>query len=93
MDLVVVRNAYALSNETRDILEKINHAIIDPLIFLMLALGMLVFMWGIVEFISGADNEEKVTQGKQHMVWGIIGIFIMLSAWGILRVICNTIGC
>lgn len=67
--------------------------IINPLITLLFAIAIAAFLWGVVEFIAGADDESKVSQGKQHMLWGIIGIAIMVSAFGIMNVLCNTINC
>ena len=32
-----------------------------------------MFIYGIVEYIWSADNEEKVEVGKKHMIWGIRG--------------------
>lgn len=61
-----------------------------PIIF---ALTMIVFFWGIAQFILNAGNEQKRSEGKQIMVWGIIALFVMISVWGILRTLCNTFPC
>ena len=67
--------------------ERLNGAILNPIIALLFAVALIVFLWGIFEFIAGHDSEDKVSQGKQHMMWGIIGMFIMASAFGILQLI------
>jgi len=61
----------------------------SPIIALMFAVAMIFFIYGVVEFIGAADKEEARTKGKQHMVWGIIGIFIMVSVWGIMNILNN----
>jgi len=71
------------------LLEKIAKQIVNPLITLMFAVAVVFFIYGVVEFISASDNEEARTTGKQHMIWGIIGIFIMVSVWGIMNVLKN----
>jgi len=38
------------------------------------------------------DKEDKRTAGKQHMIWGIIGMAIMVSVFGIINLIMSTIG-
>lgn len=43
-------------------------------------------------FISNADNDEARSIGKKHMVWGIVGIVIMVSAYSILRMVAATFG-
>lgn len=68
---------------------KIETQILNPVIGLMVAIAVLVFLYGVVEFIAGADNEEKRDQGKQHIVWGIVGLFIMVAVGGIMQIIIN----
>ncbi len=67
-------------------------AIIDPLILLLFAAGVFMFMWGLVVFMTNLESQEKRREGTQHMLWGIIGIFIMASVLGILRIVASTIG-
>lgn len=72
---------------------RITDAIINPLIALIFAAGFLVFAWGVVQFMLGLANDtEAKNDGKKHMLWGVIGMAIMMSALGILRVIANTFG-
>ena len=74
------------------LVENIETFIIDPLIILLFALALLLFLWGLAQFILKASSEEGKKEGKRHMLWGIIGIFIMVSVYGILRVLTNTFG-
>src|SRR3989344_8818698 len=66
--------------------------IINPLILLLFALALVFFLYGMFEFIANGDNDEKRTIGKSHMLWGIIGLTIMMGVWFILGVILNTLG-
>jgi len=74
------------------LLDKIKVAILYPLIALLLGVAVLVFLWGVFEMIQGADDEEARTKGKQHVLFGIIGIVVMLSALTLLRIAANTFG-
>lgn len=65
--------------------------IINPLILLMFGAAMIVFFWGVIQFIYNADNENKKSEGKQHILWGLIGLFIMVAVYGILNLIIATI--
>lgn len=66
--------------------------IINPLLLLLSAIGILVFVWGLVEFIAAINGYgERTESGKQHMLWGIIGMFVMFSAWAIMSLIANTV--
>ncbi|MBP9711943.1 MAG: hypothetical protein KBD55_02845 [Candidatus Pacebacteria bacterium] len=63
-------------------------ASVIPFIF-ALATGM--FIWGVVNyFILGGGEEEKRSQGKQFMIWGIIALVVMLSVWGIVGIVGET---
>ena len=75
------------------VLEKVEQVILFPLMSLMMAVALLAFLYGGYEFIAGADDDTKRAAGKKHMLWGIVGMFIMISAYAILRIAFGTIGC
>lgn len=62
---------------------------IRPAIIFLFVLATVVFLWGIIEFISSAESEEGRTRGKQNIVYGIIGMTIMLATGAILVVLDN----
>lgn len=68
----------------------LNRLIINPLIILLFALALVYFLYGVFEFLSNQENEEKKTAGKKHMIWGIVGLTIMMGVWFILNVILGT---
>jgi len=75
------------------LVQNINTLIINPLLALLFAVGLLVFLWGMVEFLFGvSQGSDKKEDGKQHMLWGVIGMFIMVAAMAIIRLILNTFG-
>jgi hypothetical protein len=69
------------------LLNRIITEILNPLIGLMFAVAIAVFIWGIVEFIWNADNEQKRDQGKRHIAWGLFGLLIMATVAGIIEII------
>ena len=70
---------------------KVQDAILTPIITLLSLGAFLVFIWGIVEFIASADNEEKRSTGQQHMIWGIIGLVIIFGANAIVSLLSATV--
>ena len=76
IDLFSANIAYASFGT---ILSSINKLIINPLIILLFALALFFFLYGVMEFISNQTNEEKKVAGKQHMIWGVIGLTISCS--------------
>jgi len=65
---------------------------LHPLIRFILFLGFLYFLYGVYEMVRNADNDEARATGRDHILYGIIGMFIMISFWGIMNLICGTIG-
>lgn len=71
-------------------LTKINEAILYPLITLMMAVALLVFLYGCFEYVKNSTSDEGRTTGQRHIMWGIIGMLIMLSAYSILSIAAGT---
>lgn len=70
---------------------QINQIILFPLITLMTAVALLVFLWGGFQYVLNAANDGKRAEGQKHMLWGVIGLLVMLSAYAILNIAANTI--
>lgn len=76
----------------KDIVETLNKEILNPIVALLFALAFLYFTWGIIKFISNSDSSEGRKQGKDSMIWGVVGMFIMVGVWGILSITVNSLG-
>ena len=66
--------------------------IIDPTILLVFTAGFMFFVWGLVVFLMDLEEGKQREQGIQHMIWGIAGMFIMASVYGIISLLDNTFG-
>jgi uncharacterized membrane protein YidH (DUF202 family) len=73
-------------------LSKVWEMILNPLIEFLFAVAVVIFLYGVLEFIMNQENEEKKTTGKNHMIWGVVGITIMLGVWAILHFVVDTFG-
>lgn len=71
---------------------KISTEILNPLIALMFAVALLVFIWGVARYIWSPDDESLRESGRKSMLWGIIGMVIMVSVFGIMRFIITAVG-
>jgi len=63
--------------------------IIRPLVPLLISLALVIFIYGIV-LLMFSEGGEKKEEGKQYMFWGIIGIFVMVSVWGLVAILQRT---
>lgn len=78
--------------QEQTILEKAVEIIVNPIIQVLFVVATIVFVYGVFEFIRGAESPEVRKQGQQHMLWGIIGLAIMVSVFTIIDILLNTIG-
>ena len=68
----------------------INNIVAPGLLFLFGA-AFVYFVWGVFKLIRDADSPEERKVGWNHILYSAIGMFIMLGAYGIIRLIANTI--
>lgn len=73
-------------------LDRINEAVLFPLIIFLTALAFLLFLFGAMRFVWSADDSGGRERGRRHMMFGIIGILVMVSAAAILAIAANTFG-
>lgn len=71
------------------IITKIKTEVINPVIFLLFALATVMFVWGIVQYMASAGSPAGMEKGKNIMIGGIIGLFVMASAYGIVQILCD----
>jgi uncharacterized membrane protein len=81
-----------MSTTAIQFLKNVNKAIINPLIVLLFGIALLVFIYGVFEYVKGGQSEDGRSKGTQHMIWGIFGLFIMVSALGLVSFIANSVG-
>lgn len=74
------------------LMKSIDRVIINPIIFFLFALAMVYFLYGVAQYFLSPDNEEVRKNSKSVMLWGIVGLFVMVAVFGIMRLILNTVG-
>ncbi len=62
----------------------------NGLIGFFITFAIVVFFWGMIQYLWKVDEEKS--KGLQTMMWGVIAIFVMVSIWGIIRLLQNTFG-
>ena len=67
-------------------------SIVQLLIILVGALSLVVFMWGLSKFILSAGDEKEHIEGRRYILWGIVALFVMSSAWGLVALLTQTFG-
>ncbi len=78
--------------EATSFIEKLNEAILFPLIFLLTGVALLFFIYGAAVYILNANSDQAREEGKKNIMYGILGLFIMGSAYAILNLAAGTFG-
>jgi hypothetical protein len=57
------------------------------------AFAFAAFLWGVFQyFFLNGDNEEKRTEGRQFAFWGVLGLVVFFSVWGLVNILLSTLG-
>lgn len=87
----VVASAQFELTEFRTSIGRITDFINNVIIPLIFAIALVVFIWGMFNYFirNGAAEKE---QGKQLIIWSLVGFVMMVSIWGIVNLIANGLG-
>ena len=56
------------------------NALINGLMWLFIALAVVAFFWGLVQYLFNVGDEKKGgSKGVDMMIWGVIALFVMVS--------------
>lgn len=63
--------------------------LINQLIPFIIALTVLVFLWGIFKYVLATDADSR-KEAQGYMIWGVIALFVMVSVWGLVNILVRT---
>jgi hypothetical protein len=66
----------------------ISNAVI-PVLF---AIAIVYFIWGVVKFIMSAGDDEARAKGKSMMIWGIVGLVVIVCVYGLIQFLSGATG-
>ena len=75
--------AFASLSTIDDVLDYLITAA-TPLLSILIGIAVVVFFWGIVKTIAHGGDETAREEGKQLMIWGMLGFVVMVSFWAII---------
>lgn len=73
------------------LVSRIVEFVLGPIAALLFGVAVVFFVWGIVQLIGSSDSADGLAKGKRNIVYGIVGLVIMLSVLGIKEIVVNTI--
>ena len=63
--------------------------IFATLIPVLIVLGVVYFVWGVVQYVISSEEEAK-QKGKMRMIYGIIGLVVIVAMWGLVAIVQRT---
>ncbi|MFA5933929.1 MAG: pilin [Candidatus Paceibacterota bacterium] len=65
--------------------------VVNVLIPLFITAGVAYFIWGVVQYVVAGDEKTK-DAGRHKMIYGIIGLFVIVSIWGLISFLQSSTG-
>jgi hypothetical protein len=65
---------------------------INIFVGVLAGIAILIFFWGLALFILRGDDKTEHKKGRRLMLWGLLGIFILFSVWGLVAMLGTIFG-
>ena len=65
--------------------------ILNGAILVLISFAIVWFIWNVIRYVMSKDLEKK-TEAKDQMVYGIIGLAVCVSIWGIIALFRGAFG-
>lgn len=65
--------------------------LLNTVVPILITLAVIYFIWGVVSYVLAKEEEAK-TAGRDKMIYGLIGLVVIVGMWGLVGIIANTFG-
>lgn len=65
--------------------------LLNTIIPILITLGVVYFIWGVISYVMAKEEEAK-KEGRSRMIYGLIGLVVIVSIWGLVAILKNTFG-
>ena len=66
--------------------------VLDWAVPTLIACAVVYFLYGVLQYVIMGDDEEKKEKAKSTILYGIVGIFVMVSVYGLVKLVQDTFG-
>ena len=63
--------------------------ILNSVVPVLIALGVVFFVYGVITYVVASDEEAKST-GRDRIIFGIVGLAVIIGVWGLVAILRNT---
>lgn len=61
--------------------------LVNPVIALLTGLAVMFFIWNVLRFIMSAGDAKGRETAKNGIIYGVVGLFVLFSFWGIVKLL------
>lgn len=72
-------------------INNIANEIINPIIYLLIGVSLIAFLFGLASYLFAGGNTDKRIEASKYMLWGLVGLFITSTSYGLVAVVQNTV--
>lgn len=87
--VALAQNPITTGTQTVSTLANSLRTILGYGITLLIILATLYFLWGVFKYVIQPEEKEKA---RTQIVWGLIGLAVMVSVWGLVRFLTDSFG-
>jgi hypothetical protein len=89
--------AVALAQRTGGIISDVDDAfnvaegLVNRATPFLVGLAVFLVIWGVFKYITSAGDDTERALAQKLVLWGVIGVFVMISIWGLVNILTNTV--
>ncbi len=90
--LITPTSAFAQTNTITDVnsLSSKIIGIFNTAVYILVALAVVFIVWNVVMVLIRGSDPVKKTEALQNIGWGVLGLFVIVSIWGLVNILTGT---
>ncbi len=60
-----------------------------PIYLLIISISVITIVFYVFKYAVAGGEDDK-SKAKTHIIWGVIGLFVMVSIWGLVSILRHT---
>lgn len=66
-------------------------SIINYVIPVLLTIALVFFLYGLLRYIYNSSDPHGKSDYKDTFLWALLAMFVLVSVWGIVRLMCISV--
>lgn len=80
---------WKVGDEPTNLTQFVNNftSILNVLVPFLMGFGFFGFVTGVLKYVNAGGDEERLGKAKQLIAYGLVGMLIMFSFWGLAKIL------